>query len=226
MIQSFRRQLHNKRNFLNFTDEEMDQVDESLKLYKNTLICGAIFSVCRDTLNIATQDNIPVVDFSSLILNALNTSIELSTFGVVDNLCRIKFKPTPKTELFYTVSASVLSTCINSAIVHPFLTRYSRTPQSRGSSSSTVVQKVGYDLGFNLTHKVAMRRLPRPEKMQGLFARNTSAVVLSTAVGAYVSTPTTQILQFGREFWRTLPLILTDFSLFSIVQNTVTPYLT
>ncbi|OHT16884.1 hypothetical protein TRFO_41481 [Tritrichomonas foetus] len=212
------------------TDEEKDQIVDAFKQFRNTLICGATFSVFRDLITISFEEQRPPFDLTSLVLDSLDTGLELSSFGLVDSLLRISIKPdlrTLKRWVPWTIATSAITACANRAIQVPLQNKYHNNKLSYKGYFTGLGKATSHAIGFNTCAGLAYHYLPKNEKMGGEFARSTSAITIGSFGATIASTPfvNAPIPKILRDFWHNVPLIMLDNSMFTIVQKTTEPML-
>ena len=96
MINKFLSRLQTPKQRIKLSDEDLDDIDNITKQFRNTLICGATFGAIRDIITIILEDQKPFYTITTIVLDSLNTGLELSTFGLVDGMSQIFLSPNIK----------------------------------------------------------------------------------------------------------------------------------
>ncbi|KAK8863795.1 hypothetical protein M9Y10_011485 [Tritrichomonas musculus] len=234
MINKFLSRLQTPKQRIKLSDEDLDDIDDITKQFRNTLICGATFGAIRDVITIILEDQKPFYTFTTIALDSLNTGLELSTFGLFDGMARVFLRPNTKslkTWIPWTLMTSASSTLANRMIMNPLSNYYFNDNISMKGYFNKIGDKIAYDAGFNMTSRIANQHLPKSEKLGGEFARSTSTIAIGSLGATIASAPFVmqdKSVSFGkllRDFGHSVPLVVIDNALYTIVQKSLTPYL-
>lgn len=234
MINKFLSRLQTPKQRIKLTDDDLDDIDDVSKQFRNTMICGATFGAIRDIITILLEDQKPFYTVTTIVLDSLNTGLELSTFRFVDGISRVFLRPnvkTFKTWIPWTLMTSSIATFSNRAIMTPLSNYYFNDSISMKGYFNKIGEKVVYDAGFNMTSQIANQYLPKSEKLGGDFARSTSVIAAGSFGATIASAPlithdkSITFTKLLRDFGHSVPLVVLDNALFTVVQKTLTPYI-
>ncbi|OHT15907.1 hypothetical protein TRFO_42202 [Tritrichomonas foetus] len=199
--------------------------------FRNTVICGAAFHIANEIIQNTINPDSQPHEFSSLIIDSINSGIDLATFGLVDSLMMTYFKPeirSIKQWIPWTIGTCVATTCAVRAVRTPIKNLYVNGKLSYAGYFNGILMSTAHCVGFNTSTGLAALYLPPPSKMGGSFARKTAVLTLGN-LGASIATAPFLTFVYGeslgnilKSFWVTIPGIMFDHTMFELVNTAVT----
>ena len=207
------------------SDTEREALKKCFRSFRRDFLVGAAFAATREALASLSATSPPTIFRAGFGENVLLTSFQLSLFPLVDGVARAHFRPQIKTVpqwMWWTVKTSAVTSAILKFL--QVTVKPKDYPMTVKKFAKSLPMPIATGVGFELGSGLAQMYLPKANQMGGSFARNAAALTIADGVSTACALPFVEKGNTGymvRAWLGSVPLILYDAALYSVVRHTV-----